>query len=75
MNRIFKESFSALLPNNKLLLLFGPKGLDNLNFVTEILSEKSANFNVIDLRLQNLIDRSLGGNGGVLPFLLSQTVL
>jgi predicted AAA+ superfamily ATPase len=49
MNRIFKESFSALLPNNKLLLLFGPKGLDNLNFVTEILSEKSANFNVIDL--------------------------
>ena len=49
MNRIFKEAFSTLLPNNKLLLLYGPKGLDNISFVVDILSEKSLNYTVIDL--------------------------
>jgi hypothetical protein len=49
MNRIFKEAFSTLLPNNKLLLLYGPKGLDNISFVVDILSEKSLKYSVIDL--------------------------
>jgi len=49
MSRIFKEAFSTLLPNNKLLLLYGPKGLDNISFVVDILSEKSLKYSVIDL--------------------------
>jgi len=49
MNRIFKEVFSQLLPKNKLLLLYGPKGLDNLNFAAALLSEKALDFSLIDL--------------------------
>ena len=49
MNRIFKEAFSMLLPGNKLLLLYGPKGLNNINFAAEILIDKSFNYSVIDL--------------------------